>query len=159
VTETADLEKYPAVGRLRAWNPRAAEEVLEFRGELTIVVPRELLRGAAERLRDEPTLQFNHLSDITCVDRFPVEPRFELNIHLTSIPLRSRLGLRVRLPGGSPVADSLIPVWPGANWMERELFDLFGIRFEGHPDLRRILLPDDFEGYPLRRDYSVEGPR
>lgn len=159
MTEIADLGQYPAVERLRAWNPRAAEEVFEFRGEVTIVIPRELIRGAAERLRDDPALQFNLLSDITCVDRFPVEPRFELNIHLVSIPLRSRLGLRVRLPGSNPVADSLIPVWPGANWMERELFDLFGIRFEGHPDLRRVLLPEDFEGYPLRRDYSVEGPR
>ena len=157
--EIADLGQYPAVERLRAWNPRAAEEVFEFRGEVTIVIPRELLRSAAERLRDDPALQFNLLSDITCVDRFPVEPRFELNIHLVSIPQRSRLRLRVRLPGSNPVADSLIPVWPGANWMERELFDLFGMRFEGHPDLRRVLLPEDFEGYPLRRDYSVEGPR
>jgi NADH-quinone oxidoreductase subunit C len=157
--ETADLGQYPAVERLRAWNSRAAEEVFEFRGEVTIVVPRELLRSAAERLRDDSALQFNLLSDITCVDRFPIEPRFELNMQLVSLPLRSRLRLRVRLPGSNPMADSLVPVWPGANWMERELFDLFGIRFEGHPDLRRVLLPEDFEGYPLRRDYSVEGPR
>ncbi|MBZ5662373.1 MAG: NADH-quinone oxidoreductase subunit C [Acidobacteriia bacterium] len=157
--EIADLERHPAVERLRAWNPRAAEEVSESRGEVAIGVPRELLRGAAERLRDDPALLFNLLSDITCVDRFPAEPRFELHVHLVSIPHRARLRLRVRLSGENPVVDSLLLVWPGANWMEREVFDLFGIRFEGHPDLRRIVLPQDFEGYPLRRDYPVEGPR
>jgi len=157
--ETSDLERFPAVERLRAWNPRAAAEVLEFRGEVTLVVPAELLRGAAERLRDDPALQFDLLSDLTCVDRFPAEPRFELNVQLLSIPHRSRLRLRVRVPSSAPVMDSLVPVWPGANWMEREVFDLFGVRFEGHPDLRRILLPEDFEGHPLRRDYPVEGPR
>ena len=124
-----------------------------------MVVPAELLRGAAERLRDDPSLQFNLLSDLTCVDRFPAEPRFELNIQLLSIPYCSRLRLRVRVPGAGAAVESLVPVWPGANWMEREVFDLFGVRFEGHPDLRRILLPEDFEGHPLRRDYPVEGPR
>jgi NADH-quinone oxidoreductase subunit C len=157
--EIADLEKHPAVERLRAWNSRAADQVFEVHGEVTIVVPRELLRGAAERLRDDPALSFNLLSDITCVDRFPAEPRFELNIHVVSIRGRSSLRLRVRIPSDSPVVESLIPVWSGANWMEREVFDLFGVRFEGHPDLRRIVLPQDFEGYPLRRDYPVEGPR
>jgi len=95
----------------------------------------------------------------TCVDRYPAEPRFELNYHLVSIPRREKVRLRVWLGGNDPVVDSLVPVWPGANWLEREIFDLFGIRFAGHPDLRRILLPDDWEGHPLRRDYPVEGYR
>ncbi len=157
--EKADLEKHPAIRRLRGWNPRAAEEVTEFRGEVTVVLPRELLRGAAERLRDDSALQFNLLSSISAVDFFPVEPRFELNYHLVSIPRRAKLRLRVRLPGDNPAVASVTSVWPGADWMEREAFDLFGIRFEGHPDLRRILLPEDWEGHPLRKDYPVEGYR
>ena len=157
--EKADLEKYPAVERLRAWNPRAVEEVTEARGEVTVVLPRELLRGASERLRDHHGLQFNLLSDISAVDLFPVEPRFELNYHVVSIPRRAKLRLRVRLPGDNSAVESVTSVWPGADWMEREVFDLFGIRFEGHPDLRRILMPEDWEGHPLRKDYPVEGYR
>ena len=144
---------------LRSWNPQAVTEVSVTRGETTIVVPRELLRAAAEHCRSDAKLQFHLLSAATCVDRFPVEPRFELNYQLVSISRRDKVRLQVRLSGSDPVVDSLVPVWPGANWLEREIFDLFGIRFNGHPDLRRILLPDDWEGYPLRRDYPVEGFR
>ncbi len=144
---------------LRSWNPKAVAEAVEFRGETTIVVPKELLRATAERCREEAKLQYNLLTDATCVDRYPTEPRFELNYHLVSIPRREKVRLRVRLAGSDPAVDSLVPVWPGANWLEREIFDLFGIRFAGHPDLRRILLPDDWEGYPLRRDYPVQGYR
>ena len=143
--------------QLRAWNAKAVSEVLEFHGETTIVVPRELLRVTAEQCRAH--LQFNFLSDATSVDRFPVEPRFELNYHLVSIPNKTKIRLRTRVSGADPVVDSLVPVWPGAGWLEREIFDLMGIRFSGHPDLRRILLPDDWEGYPLRKDYPTEGFR
>lgn len=159
VPENTNQSANVVVEHLRAWNPKAVAEVIQFRGETTVVVPRELLRGAAERCRQDAALQFNLLSDATCVDRFPIEPRFELNYHLVSITRRDRVRLRVRLPGNDPVVDSLIPVWPGANWLEREVFDLFGIRFTGHTDLRRILLPEDWEGHPLRRDYPVEGFR
>ena len=145
--------------KLRGWSPNAISEVIEFRGETTIVVPRNVLREVAERCRADKGLQFNLLSDATCVDRFPLEPRFELNYHLVSIPRRDRVRLRVRLSSDDPSVDSLVPVWPGANWLEREIFDLFGIRFNDHPDLRRILLPDDWEGHPLRKDYPVEGYR
>jgi len=134
-------------------------EVLEFRGETTIVVPREFLRGAAALCREDASLDFNLLTDATCVDHFPHEPRFELNYHLVSIARKDKVRLKVRLAGGDAVVDSVVTVWPGANWLEREIFDLFGIHFSGHPDLRRILLPDNWEGHPLRRDYSVEGPR
>lgn len=159
VPENTNQSANVVVEHLRAWNPKAVAEVIQFRGETTVVVPRELLRGAAERCRQDAALLFNLLSDATCVDRFPIEPRFELNYHLVSITRRDRVRLRVRLPGNDPVVDSLIPVWPGANWLEREVFDLFGIRFTGHTDLRRILLPEDWEGHPLRRDYPVEGFR
>jgi len=159
VTDSTSQSANVVVEHLRAWNPKAVTEVIQFRRETTVVVPRELLRGAAERCRQDAALQFNLLSDATCLDRFPIEPRFELNYHLVSIPRRDRVRLRVRLSGNDPVVDSLIPVWPGANWLEREVFDLFGIRFTGHTDLRRILLPEDWEGHPLRRDYPVEGFR
>lgn len=145
--------------QLRSWKSNAVAEVIEFRGDTTIVVPREHLRAAAERCRDSADLQFNLLSDATCVDRFPSEPRFELNYQLVSIPKRRRVTLRVRVPGSDAVVDSLTPVWPGAGWLEREIFDLMGVRFNGHPDLRRILLPEDWEGHPLRRDFPVEGHR
>lgn len=159
MTESSSQKANVVVECLRSWNPQAIAEVLEFRGETTIVVPRNLLRATAERCRTDAKLQFNLLTDATCVDRYPVEPRFELKYHLVSIPRRDRVRLQVRLSGQDPMVDSLVAVWPGANWLEREIFDLFGIRFNGHPDLRRILLPEDWEGYPLRRDYPVQGFR
>jgi len=158
VTDKA-VEENPIIQKLRAWDQMAVAEASQFRGELTIVVPREHLRRAAEYLQAERGLQFDLLSDISAVDRFPMEPRFELNYHLLSISWRQTVRLRVWLPGQDPVVSTLIPVWPTANWHEREVFDLFGIRFEGHSDLHRILMPDDWEGHPLRKDYPVEGFR
>ena len=157
MTEGVSQNAQAVVEHLRAWNVKAVAEVIEYHGETTIVVPRELLRSAGERCRDH--LEFNLLSDATCVDHFPIEPRFELNYHLTSLPKSAKIRLRVRVNGSDPVVDSLISVWPGAGWMEREIFDLMGIRFNGHPDLRRILLPDDWEGHPLRKDYPTQGFR
>lgn len=158
----AELDKAnanPAVEQVRKWNAKAIQQVLDYRGETTLIVPKELLRATAQECRDNPNLRFNLLSDATCVDRFPAEPRFELNYQLVSIPNKLRLRLRTSVSGEVPVVDSLMPVWPGANWLEREIFDLFGIRFEGHTDLRRILLPEGFEGAPLRRDFPTEGQR
>ncbi|HET8966457.1 MAG TPA: NADH-quinone oxidoreductase subunit C [Candidatus Acidoferrum sp.] len=145
------------VEKLRGWNAKAVSEVIEFHGETTVVVPRELLRATAEYCRAE--LEFNFLSDATSLDRFPVEPRFEVSYHLVSIPKKLKIRLRTKLSGADPTVDSVVPVWPGAGWLEREIFDLMGIRFNGHPDLRRILLPSDWEGHPLRRDYPTEGFR
>jgi len=159
VTESSSKNANAVAECLRSWNEKAVSQVIEFRGETTIVVPRELLRADAERCRADASLQFNFLTDATCVDRYPGEPRFELNYQLVSIPRRDRVRLRVWLAGDDPVVDSVVPVWPGAGWLEREIFDLFGIRFNGHPDLRRILLPENWEGHPLRRDFPVEGFR
>jgi NADH-quinone oxidoreductase subunit C len=145
------------VEKLRAWNAKAVSEVIEFHGETTVVVPRELLRETAEYCRSQ--LEFNYLSDATSVDRFPVEPRFEVNYHLVSIPKKLKIRLRTRVSGADPTVDSMVSLWPGAGWLEREIFDLMGIRFSGHPDLRRILMPADWEGHPLRRDYPTEGFR
>ena len=157
--DPASDEKNPVVRQLKEWDAQAVAEVIEFRGETTVVVPREHLLRAAGYLAAEPPLRFSYLSDITTVDRFPLEPRFEVNYHLLSLDRGERLRLKVRLGGSDPVIHSVTSVWPTANWHERENFDLFGIRFEGHPDLRRILMPDDWEGYPLRKDYPVEGYR
>jgi NADH-quinone oxidoreductase subunit C len=159
VTQLATANAKVVVERLRAWNPQAVAEVIEFRGDTTIVVPKELLRSTAQFCKENSELKFDLLSDATCVDRFPIEPRFELNYQLVSIPRRERICLRTVVSGQQAVVDSLMPVWLGANWLEREVFDLFGIHFEGHTDLRRILLPDGFQGAPLRRDFPVEGKR
>jgi NADH-quinone oxidoreductase subunit C len=159
VPQLANANASAVIDRLRAWKTESVSQVVEYRGETTIVVPHRLLLAIAEQCKTDPELNFNQLSDATCVDRFPNEPRFELNYQLLSIPRLARIRLRTSVSGQQPVIDSLEPVWPGANWMEREIFDLFGIRFEGHSDLRRILLPDEFEGAPLRRDFPVEGKR
>ena len=159
MTDKANLDQNSIVERLRAADEKVIAVASEFRGELTLVLPPEQLLRAAQLLQAEPGLQFDFLSDISAVDRFPIEPRFEMNYHLLSIPLRQIVRLRVWLPGKEPVVSTVIPVWPTANWHEREIFDLFGIRFEGHPVLHRILMPDDWEGYPLRKDYPVEGFR
>ena len=157
--QLANANASVVIDRLRAWKSESVAQVIEYRGETTIVVPHKLLLAIARQCKEDPELNFDQLSDATCVDRFPNEPRFELNYQLLSIPRLARIRLRTSVSGQQPVIDSLEPVWPGANWMEREIFDLFGIRFEGHSDLRRILLPDEFEGAPLRRDFPVEGKR
>ena len=159
MTETPDSANAPVVARLRAWRPHAIADVQSFRGELTLYIPRTEIRRVGEFLAREPDLSFAYLSDITAVDRFPLEPRFDLNYHVLSIPRREALRLRVLLPGVSPGVESVVPVWPTANWHEREIFDLFGVHFEGHPDLRRLLMPENWEGHPLRKDYPVEGFR
>src|SRR5260370_42472027 len=142
-----------------SWDWQAAAAGSECGGERAMVAPRELPRAPAELCREDAKLKYILLTDASCVDRYPADPRFELNYHLVSISRREKVRVRVWLGGDDPVVDSLVPVWTGANWLEREVFDLFGIRFLGHPDLRRILLPDDWEGYPLRRDYPVKGYR
>jgi len=157
--ESQEPDKNPVVQKLKEWDAAAVAETAEFRGEITAVVPRQHLLRVAEYLATEPSLRFSFLSDITTVDRFPIEPRFEVNYHLVSIERHDRVRLKVKLSSQDPVVHSVTPVWPGANWHERENFDLFGIQFEGHPDLRRILMPDEWEGFPLRKDYPVEGYR
>ena len=120
---------------------------------------RAYLRETCMLLKSDPNCDFNYLSDVTCVDWLPEEPRFEVIYHLFSIAKKERVRLKVRLAGDSPVVESVTSIWPGANYSEREVFDLFGVRFIGHPYLRRLLMPEDWEGHPLRKDYPVEGYR
>jgi NADH-quinone oxidoreductase subunit C len=159
ITELEQLKGHPAVARLVAWNPAAVVGVKFDREEMTISLGPENLGEACALLRDDAECAFNYLSDITCVDWYPAEPRFEVVYHLLSIPKKERVRLKVRLESASPSVDSLTPLWPGANYFEREVFDLFGIRFAGHPYMRRLLMPEDWEGHPLRKDYPVEGYR
>lgn len=157
--DSKENAKSPAVQKLRAWDAQVVAEVIEFRGETTIVVPPQHLKRVAEYLLGEASLRFSFLSDITTVDRYPLEPRFEVNYQLLSLDRRERLRLRVKLGGKDPAIATVTSVWPTANWHERENFDLFGIRFEGHPNLTRIVMPDEWEGHPLRKDYPTEGYR
>ena len=127
------------------------------RGETTLDIAPEHIIDACRLLKE--SCQFNRLSAVTAVDRFPQEPRFEVVYHLHSIDRNERLRLKCRLPGESLELESVTGVWRSADWYEREVFDLFGIRFRGHPNLRRLLMPEDWEGHPLRKDYPVQGPR
>jgi NADH-quinone oxidoreductase subunit C len=124
--------------------------------QTTIYVPRQDAVVVARVLRDRATLAFDLLAEITAVDFWPREPRFELVYILVSIPNRLRVRMKVRLPGDDASVATMIGVWPAANWLEREVWDLFGISFEGHPDPRRLLMPEDWDGYPLRKDYPVQ---
>jgi NADH-quinone oxidoreductase subunit C len=135
----------------------AVGDVTTFRGETSLTVDCDAIVSLCEFLRDEEALAFDFLSDLCGVDRFPSSPRFLVVYHLFSLRQGHRLRVKVSLGGEDPVIDSVVSVWETADWHERECFDLFGIRFRNHPDLRRILLPEDFEGHPLRKDFPLEG--
>jgi NADH-quinone oxidoreductase subunit C len=120
-----------------------------------LVAPGDLL-AVLGQLRDRPDLRFVFLSELTAVDYWPREPRYELIYLLVSIEHKLRVRLKVPLPGHDPHVQTSSGLWPAANWLEREVWDLFGIAFDGHPDPRRLLMPEDWEGYPLRKDYPVQ---
>ena len=141
-----------AVEALRSALGTAIASVEVFRGQTTVELERDSLPAAVRRLHDDPELDFNFLAALTATDRWPEEPRFSVIYQFYSLKHNVFLGLRVRLAGDSTEIDSLEPIFPAANWHERELFDLFGITFRGHSDLRRILLPYDWVGHPLRKD-------
>jgi NADH-quinone oxidoreductase subunit C len=155
----AEVMAQAVVQKLQSLGPDALLEGNQLRGELTLVVHPACIHHVCELLRGDADLQFNFLADLTAVDRYPVEPRFEVVYHLKSFATNQRLRLKARLTGDKPRIDSLYGLWPAADMLEREVFDMFGIHFNGHPNLRRLLMPDDWEGYPLRKDYPVEGNR
>jgi NADH-quinone oxidoreductase subunit C len=124
--------------------------------QLTVYVSRDDLPAVARALRDRPDLRFDLLVDLIAVDFLPREPRFEIVYLLVSIEHRARLRLKVRLGGADAHVSSVSSIWPAANWLEREVWDLFGVVFDGHPDPRRLLMPEDWEGFPLRKDYPVQ---
>jgi NADH-quinone oxidoreductase subunit C len=122
----------------------------------TVYVPRDAVPAVARLLRDAPELAFAFLAELTAIDFWPAEPRFELIYILVSVANRARLRIKVRLNADDAHVATVSGVWPAANWLEREVWDLFGIAFDGHPDPRRLLMPEDWDGFPLRKDYPVQ---
>ncbi len=148
------------VARLRERFGSALLETLAYRGDDTVVVERVALAEVLRFCRDDPALGFDMLMDLTAVDylTFPgreVGARFEVVYHLYSTAANHRVRLKVSVEEDDPVAPTAVPIWAAANWFEREVWDMFGIRFEGHPDLRRLLLYEEFVGHPLRKDYRI----
>jgi NADH-quinone oxidoreductase subunit C len=135
--------------------PGAAYEAGTSVDFATIYVPADRLVDTGRALRDTPSLRFTALVEVTATDYFPRDPRFEVVYHLLSIAHRLRLRLKVRT-GASGSVPTVQGVWPSAGWPEREVWDMFGIGFDGHPDLRRLLMPEDWEGHPQRKDYPVQ---
>lgn len=127
------------------------------RGELTLEIAPERIMVVCGFLKYDRN--FNRLSSVTAVDRFPAEPRFEVVYHLHAVDRKERLRLKCPVSGSEPEIESVTSVWRSANWYEREVFDLFGISFRNHPNLKRIMMPEDWEGHPLRKDYPVTGTR
>ncbi len=147
-----------AVDLLQKKFPQEVVEVVEFRGETTIVVKPERLVDICTALRDDAETSFRYLSMIAGLDFLPQSPRFGLVYNLYSHKNHNRVTLKTRLADdAAPVVDSVVPVWSTANWQEREVYDMMGIRFKGHPDLRRILMPGDWVGHPQRKDYPLKG--
>lgn len=146
-----------AVKKLQEKFPTSVLEVKTFREEVTITVPKGEIVGICKFLHSDPDLQFHFLTDLCGVDYLPNTPRFEIVYTLCSFKNKERLRLKTKV-GENESMFSVESVWKAANWLEREVFDLFGIHFVNHPDLRRILLWEGFKGHPLRKDYPVEGP-
>ncbi len=155
----------PALRRLIEALPDAVLETHAHVGDATACVDPERVVEVARLLRDDSALEFEMLTDVTAVDYLGEEPRFEMVYHFYSVAGNRRLRIKARVPEEPAEIDSLVDVYASANWMEREVWDLYGIRFKGHPDPRRILLYEEFEGHPLRKDYPKEkrqplvGPR
>lgn len=150
------LPDHPAILALQRWNADAITDAKFDRGELTLTIDRDQIRGACEALMAGG---YNAFQDVTAVDWFPSVPRFQVVYHACSHQYKHVVRLKVLVDEDDPTVESITAVWPGANYYEREVFDLFGIRFEGHPNLRRIMMPDEWKGHPLRKDYPVEGYR
>ena len=150
------MPEHPAVKALVAWKADGLMDAKFDRAELTLTVAPEEIVPA---LRALEAAGYNAFEDMTAVDWYPSIPRFQLSYHILSHSLKERIRLRVMVDEADATVESITGVWAGANYYEREVFDLFGIRFAGHPNLRRILMPDEWEGHPLRKDYPVEGYR
>lgn len=139
--------------------PEEVLEIKEFRGQVAVTLKKTRIFEICRFLHDEPELSFDYLADLCGVDYLgKKEKRFEVVYHLYSIKHRRGIRLKAEVAEDDPAIDSVVPIWAGVNWHERECFDMFGIVFKGHPDHRRILMPEDWEGHPLRKDYPLQGP-
>ncbi|HEX8844860.1 MAG TPA: NADH-quinone oxidoreductase subunit C [Pyrinomonadaceae bacterium] len=158
LTPTNSETPSPLVAALLRQNAEWVKEVIVAFGEITVIVPRAEIVNVCSFLKAAPELEFNFLSDLCGADRGPEEePRFEVNYHLFSTTKHHRLRLKVLLDDDDTHVRTVTSVWRTANWHERETFDHFGVIFDGHPDLRRILLPDDWQGHSLRKDFPLRG--
>jgi NADH-quinone oxidoreductase subunit C len=151
----AVLEARPENAALKALDELITDAKFD-RAELTVTVAREDIIAAGKAVQKAG---YNFLEDVTAVDWYPSEPRFQITYHILSLSLKERVRLVVRLDSDAASLDSITAIWPSANFYEREVFDLFGVHFGGHPNLRRIMMPEDWKGHPLRKDYPVEGYR
>jgi NADH-quinone oxidoreductase subunit C len=152
-----NLREHAVAAAVEAFDSDAVTTGKFDRGELTLeIAPAKIVSVCGFLKFDQ---KFIRLSTVTAVDRYPAEPRFEIVYHLHSIERNLRLRLKARISGSEPVIESVTSVWRSANWYEREVFDLFGVTFTNHPDLTRIMMPDDWEGHPLRKDYPIMGTR
>ena len=149
---------HPALARLLAALPDAVLSTHARLGDATAQIDPVRLVEVLGLLRDDPALEFEMLMDVTAVDYRGEEPRFEVVYHLYSVARNHRVRIKARVSEARPEIDSVVSLYASANWMERETWDLLGIDFNNHPDRRRILMPDDWEGHPLRKDYPVQGP-
>jgi NADH-quinone oxidoreductase subunit C len=155
----AGLNPKDIAEKIKGQFPDQVVDVAEFRDQVSVIVKRDEIVPICKYLHDEPLLSLDHLQDLTAVDYAKKkEIRFEVVYNLYSMRYRHRIRIRAQVPENDPKINSVVPIWAGANWHERECFDMFGIVFTGHPDLRRILLPEDWEGHPLRKDYPLKGP-
>ena len=150
------LPDHPAIQALLAWNADALTDAKVDRGEVTLTIAPNCIREACRAVRDAG---YSGFQDMTAVDWLPSIPRFQLSYHILSMSLKQRIRLVAQLDSTSATIDSITKVWPSANFYEREVFDLFGVHFAGHPGLTRIMMPTDWQGHPLRKDYPVEGYR
>ncbi len=130
------------------------QSVKEDLGDVIIQISKEAVADVLKFLKDKPQ-DYSMLLDLTCVDHMKKKPRFEMVYHVFSLSKNHRLRIKARVPEDDPEVDSLCKIWKNANWLEREVYDMFGIQFKGHPDLRRLFMYDGFEGYPLRKDYPL----
>ena len=150
------LPNHPGMKAILGWNPEALIDAKFDFDELTLTIAPEEIRAACATAK---AAGYNFFEDMTAVDWYPASPRFQLSYHILSLGMKDRIRLRVLLEDASPAVESITPVWAGVDYFEREVFDLFGIRFEEHPNLRRIMMPEEWVGHPLRKDYPVEGYR
>jgi NADH-quinone oxidoreductase subunit C len=150
------MSEHAAVGKLKQNFSEEVLDIVEYRGETTIIVKKEKIVEISTFLRDE--LGYNFLADLCGVDYLGTSPRFMVVYNLYNITLKDRLRIKVPVEESDATVDTVSVVWGTANWHERECWDLMGISFNNHPDLRRILMPADWEGHPLRKDYPLQGP-
>jgi NADH-quinone oxidoreductase subunit C len=153
------MEPIQVAQKIKEKFPQDVASIEEFNGQATVYVDKKAIVDICTFLHDDPEMKFNYLRDITAVDYMGKKDiRFEVVYHLYSLDHRHMIRLKAKVSEGDCSIKTVVPIWAGANWHERECYDMFGIVFKGHPDLRRLLMPEDWEGWPLRKDYPITGP-